>query len=183
MNKTRTAVGLAALAALGIVALPNTTHAATASWQYVDLNGDGRTEAAAIDRNLNGMWEEVWVNLNFDSAWDASLFDYDGNGTFEWLHVFAANGAHSWQNTNGASRYVFMDRDGNGRFENHYYDQTGDGFSEWTLVDTNADGHADTWRSSVTATPTSTGSASARAANDMMVQHIVTMNQIRISGW
>ena len=179
-GKIRTALGLAVLAGVGILAAPSSAQA-TGTWQYLDINYNGRNDVAAIDRNGDGALDEVWFDRNEDGWWDATGYDGDGDRTFEWFRAWNnVDGSQGWVNTTAVYLYTYFDKDGNGRFETHSYDQNRDGRAEWLMIDTNQDGHADTWTAIAAATTSVT--ASATAANDMMVQHIVTMNQLRIYG-
>lgn len=180
-GKIRTAVGLAVLAGVGILAAPSSAQA-TGTWQYIDTNYNGRNDVAAIDRYGDGAFDEAWFDTNEDGRWDATAYDYDGDTTFEWWQAWSnVDRSQGWLNATAAYHYTFTDKDGNGRYETHSFDGNRDGRAEYLMIDTNQDGHADTWTPVATATTSVTASAT-KAANDMMVQHIVTMNQLRIYG-
>jgi hypothetical protein len=179
----RTLIGLAALTVIGVVVAPNSAQAA-GTWQYLDTNHNGRSDIAAIDRNGDGLFDEAWIDTNEDGRWDAVAYDYDGDSTFEWFRAWSnVDGSQAWIYSDASYNYTFIDRDGNGRFETHYFDGNRDGRAEWVRIDANSDGHADSWVTVGAATSSGGSSATSnRAANDMMVQHIVTMNQLRIYG-
>ena len=180
MNIFRTSLGLAALVGLGVIAAPHTAQAA-GTWQWVDANGNGYTEIAAIDRDGNGLLDEVWIDTNEDGKWDVTAYDYDRNSSFEWVRAWSnVDSIQGWVYT-GAYSYTFIDRDGNGRFESHYFDGNRDGHAEYLMVDTNGDGHADTWSPVFTPTP-SVSTSTKKAENDLMVAHIVRMNQMHFYG-
>ena len=180
-GKIRTALGLAALAGGGILAAPGSAQA-TGTWQYLDINYNGRNDVAAIDRNGDGAFDEVWFDTNEDGWWDVTAYNSDGDTTYEWFRAWSnVDSSQSWVNTTASYVQAFNDTDGNGRYETRSYDGNRDGRAEWLMIDTNQDGHADTWTAIAAATTSVTASAT-QAANDMMVQHIVTMNQLRIYG-
>lgn len=179
-GKIRTALGLAALAGIGILAAPMSAQA-TGTWQYIDTNYNGRNDVAGIDRSGDGAFDEVWIDSNHDGSWDVAVYDYDGDRAYEWMRAWSnVDRSQGWAHTTASYIQAFIDRDGNGRYETRSWDGNRDGRAEWLMIDTNQDGHADTWTAIATATTstTSTTTSAAKAANDMMVQHIVTMNQL-----
>lgn len=117
-----------------------------------DATGDGEPEAVLFDNNRNGRFETVAVAGKVGLAF---FHDQDENGYYE---------------------IILIDADGNGLVERGFDDVDQDGFSEYQWLDLNpVDGQADTWVLSLRPSATT----SNKAANDIMVRGIVTLNQMR----
>ncbi len=168
------------------------------SWHLLDLNGDGYGDSYGWDGDRDGRYEQTWVNTDRDSGWeiilydsnddgrnDAALADADNNGSYDvWLLDSDMDGR--------IGDYMLWDTDHNGRFEVQTFDSNEDTRAEWIRLDTNGDGHADTWRSVAELSQpapasSSQNTAAAAAANRAAVerintQHIVTMGQLNIYG-
>ena len=157
------------------------------TWTPIDLNGDGYTDSYGWDGDRDGNYEQLWVNSDHDSAyevvlydtnddsrWDWALLDVDNNGSFD---AWAADSDRDGR----LGDYLFFDIDHDGRFETHAYDAAEDGYAEWLRLDTNRDGHADSWYSSAALSSSSTQTSQQRV-EAINTQHIVTMNQLRIYG-
>lgn len=110
------------------------------SWT-LDDNGDGRVDRLVMDSNEDGQIDltlgvdaagrsyGVWIDSNIDYRYDAVLVPYYANG---------GTGPQ-------VASMIWRDVDVNGLWESAFYDGQLDGFYEWVMVDTNADGTADTW--------------------------------------
>ena len=137
--------GVAATALLGTAA----TAGAAASWQNFDFNGDGVADSSAYDYNLDGNWDRFFIDQNrdgyseviignddYDTLWDWYWIDIDGPGVVE---------MHDWNNDDRLE-HVYIDSDGNGRYETERFDGDGDGLFEWQRLNLYYfDGIADTW--------------------------------------
>lgn len=119
----------------------------------IDMESDGYYEAILIDDNVNGRFE---IALVYAALTSGILFDQNEDGYFEIVGIDA--------NRDTIMERVFYDADSDGYPEQQYLDLIG------------PDGVADTWVVSTASTGTQQENESA---NDMMVQHIVTMQQMR----
>lgn len=119
----------------------------------IDMESDGYYEAILIDDNLNGRFE---IALVYAALTSGILFDQNEDGYFEIAGIDT--------NRDTIMDRVFYDADSDGYPENQYLDLIG------------PDGVADTW---VVTTATTGTQQANESANDMMVQHIVTMQQMR----
>jgi hypothetical protein len=116
---------------------------------------------------------------DLDGRYELTLFDDDANGRFEalYLDTGAMAGLFRDPGQDGYFEAVALDADRNGNAERLFYDGDGDGWPEYQCLDyVGADGIADTW---VDTRVSSGNAAQDRAANDLMVQNIVTLNQLR----
>jgi hypothetical protein len=124
----------------------------TADYRY-DGDGDGRYEMVLFDDDRNGRFETIFL----DAGAMSGLFkDADGDGYLE---------------------TVGLDADRDGRLERIFFDGDRDGYPEWQCLDlVGPDGLAETW---VDARAPSGNPGQDRAAGELMVQNIVTLNQLR----
>ena len=126
------------------------------------------------DMDGNGIVDFSY-DVDSDGRYEAVLFDDDRNGRFEviFLDAGTTSGLIKDANQDGYFETVALDTDRNSRLERLFYDGDGDGYPEWQCLDlVGPDGLADTWVAS--------GNLQQdRAANDLMVKNIVTMNQFR----
>lgn len=65
------AVGLAAL----LTVLVTTATATAAQWQYFETDGDYFHDVAAIDRSGNGVFDDVYFDLDNDGPYDANMYN------------------------------------------------------------------------------------------------------------
>ena len=118
-------------------------------------------------------------DMDSDGRYEAILFDDDRNGRFEviFLDAGTTSGLIKDANQDGYFETVALDADRNSRLERLFYDGDGDGYPEWQCLDlVGPDGLADTW---VDTRVPSGNLQQDRAANDLMVENIVRMNQLR----
>lgn len=130
------------------------------------------------DADGNGTPEHQY-DLDTDGRYELALFDADRNGGFEaiYMETDALSGLFLDQNGDSYFELLALDADRNGRTERVLLDADRDGYAELQCLDyVGSDGIADTW---VDTRTTVTGSPGDRAANDLMVKHIVTLNQLR----
>lgn len=114
-----------------------------------------------------------------DGRYEAVLFDDDRNGRFERIFLDAGitTGLIQDANQDGYFETVALDADRDGRPERLFYDGDRDGYPEWQCLDlVGPDALADTW---VDTRVPSGNLQQDRAANDLMVQNIVRLNQLR----
>jgi hypothetical protein len=131
------------------------------------------------DVDGNGI-REYFYDLDTNGGYETVLFDNNRNGRFEAVFLLdtgAASGLFKDQNEDGYFELVSLDADRDGRPERLFYDGDGDGYPELQCLDyIGPDGLADTWVD----TRVASGDAQQdRAANDLMVQNIVHLNQLR----
>ena len=130
------------------------------------------------DADGNGIPDQQY-DLDTDGRYELVLFDADRNGRFEaiYMETDALSGLFLDQNGDGYFELLALDADRNGSTERVLLDADRDGYAELQCLDyVGSDGIADTW---VDTRTTVTTSQDDRAANDLMVQHIVTLNQLR----
>ena len=131
------------------------------------------------DVDGNGI-REYFYDLDTNGGYETVLFDDNRNGRFETVFLLdtgAASGLFKDQNEDGYFELVALDANRDGRPERLFYDGDGDGYPELQCLDyIGPDGLADTWVD----TRVASGNAQQdRAANDLMVQNIVALNQLR----
>lgn len=129
------------------------------TWIYDD-DGDGQLDRVLFDGDENRIVEMVlyvaapriiaaWLDRNQDGFYDYVVEpSYYTNGT-------------GWWST------LWVDSEQNGLWENVYYDEFNDGHFEWVEVDSNYDGSADTWFTTV--------APQALTGVDIMTQQMVVM--------
>ena len=130
------------------------------------------------DADGNGIPDQQY-DLDTDGRYELVLFDADRNGRFEaiYMETDALSGLFLDQNGDSYFEFLALDADRNGSTERVLLDADRDGYAELQCLDyVGSDGIADTW---VDTRTTVTTSQDDRAANDLMVQHIVTLNQLR----
>ena len=130
-----------------------------------DVDGNG-----IVDYSFDG---------DSDGRYEAVLFDDDRNGRFERIFLDAGitTGLILDANQDGYFETVVLDADRDGRPERLFYDGDRDGYPEWQCLDlVGPDALADTW---VDTRVPSGNLQQDRAANDLMVQNIVGLNQLR----
>lgn len=130
------------------------------------------------DADDNGIPEHQY-DLDTDGRYELALFDADRNGRFEaiYMETDALSGLFLDQNGDSYFELLALDADRNGSTERVLLDADRDGYAELQCLDyVGSDGIADTW---VDTRTTVTSSPADRAANDLMVKHIVTLNQLR----
>ena len=87
-----------------------------------------------------------------------------------------SRGGASISCADGYFELTALDADRDGQAERLFYDGDGDGYAEFECLDhIGPDGLADTWVD----TRVTSSDAQDRAANDLMVQNIVALNQLR----
>lgn len=118
---------------------------------FLDLDNNGESEALLNDTNGDGKYE-IFIVLGVAGVRPGlAMYDAAGDGYFEiWLLD---------NDINGKYETILQDSDSSGSFDAMMIDQVG------------GDGLADTW-----VTP---ARQTAKAANDVMVEHIVRLNQQR----
>ena len=129
------------------------------------------------DVDGNGIRESHY-DLDTDGSYETVLFDDNSNGRFEIVFFDTSAGSVLFkdQNEDGYFELTALDADRNGQAERLFYDGDADGYAELECLDSiGPDGLADTWVD----TRVTTREAQDRAANDMMVQNIVALNQLR----
>ena len=129
------------------------------------------------DVDNNGIHESHY-DLDTDGSYETVVFDDNGNGRFEMLFFDTSAGSVLFrdQNEDGYFELTALDADRNNQVERVFYDADGDGYAELECVDSiGPDGLADTWVD----TRVTSRDAQDRAANDLMVQNIVALNQLR----
>jgi hypothetical protein len=137
----------------------------------------------AADIDANGT-TDYYFDADSDGYHEVAVLDANGNGLFETYFVEGAGvqGVFQDRNENGYLEVAGFDSDKDGRFNWMVVDQNEDGVADYTYVDLiGSDGVADTWVAASSPTsymPPNTSAQQAREANDMMVQHIVTLNQL-----
>jgi hypothetical protein len=175
---TTTALTVAA-AALGVLALAGGT-AQAAEWTYHDTNANGRADIATRDYTGDGNADDAWLDLDHNGTWELYI-----HSTGPWFNVVnTERRVNAWKYSSTAD-WWYVDANYDGRYERLTYDGNRDGVAEYQRVDTDGDGSFDSqWLTIQVAQPVSTTTTAAqqRAANDMMVQHIVTMNQLHFFG-
>jgi len=138
----------------------------------------------AADIEGNGTID-YWFDADANGHFEIAIMDTNGNGVFE---TYAIEGTSVQlivgdQNENGYLEYAAVDNGKDGRLNWIVLDQNEDGIADLMSVDlTGSDGIADTWVSAQNInsySPPGLSSQQARQANDMMVRHIVTMQQLR----
>jgi hypothetical protein len=135
------------------------------------------TRLQRYDADANGTLDYVY-DSNADGYYETVLIDSDGNGFFEtvFLDNGSAQGLFKDANEDGFFESIVVDTDRDGRGERILYDGDADGFAEWQMLDYNpVDGVADTWFG----TAPSRSNPQDRAADNLAVQNIVTLNQMR----
>lgn len=129
------------------------------------------------DVDGNGIRESHY-DLDTDGSYETVLFDDNSNGRFEivFFDTSAGSALFKDQNEDGYFELTALDADRNGQAERLFYDGDGDGYAELECLDSiGPDGLADTWVD----TRVTSRDAQDRAANDLMVQNIVALNQLR----
>ena len=129
------------------------------------------------DVDGNGIRESHY-DLDTDGSYETVLFDDNSNGRFEivFFDTSAGSALFKDQNEDGYFELTALDADRNGQAERLFYDGDGDGYAELECLDyIGPDGLADTWVD----TRVTSRDAQDRAANDLMVQNIVALNQLR----
>ena len=129
------------------------------------------------DVDGNGI-REFHYDLDTDGSYETVLFDDNSNGRFETVFFDTSAGSVLFkdQNEDGYFELTALDADRNSQLERLFYDGDGDGYAELECVDSvGPDGLADTWVD----TRVTSRDAQDRAANDLMVQNIVALNQLR----
>ena len=151
---------------------------ALATWR---LRASGRVRLrrnpVLQDVDGNGIRESHY-DLDTDGSYETVLFDDNSNGRFEMAFFDTSAGSVLFrdQNEDGYFELTALDADRNSRLERVFYDGDGDGYAELECVDSiGPDGLADTWVD----TRVTSRDAQDRAANDLMVQNIVALNQLR----
>lgn len=110
------------IALLTLLALAPAANAA--GWQRFDFDADRYYDAAAIDRDRNGWYEDLYYDLDNDGAWDTNIYNHRGHDSF--LEVvdydMDEDGRLEIKLADGDQRagfdYVWTDLD-----ENGYWDQ------------------------------------------------------------
>ncbi len=129
------------------------------------------------DVDGNGIRESHY-DLDTDGSYETVLFDDNSNGRFEMVFFDTSAGSALFrdQNEDGYFELTALDADRNSQVERLFYDGDGDGYAELECLDSiGPDGLADTWVD----TRVTSRDAQDRAANDLMVQNIVALNQLR----
>jgi hypothetical protein len=143
-------------------------------------SGKVRVSRNPVLRDVNGDGiNEYFYDLDMNGGYETVLFDNERNGRFEmvFLDLGTTSGLFSDQNDDGYFELVLVDADRNGQGERLYYDGDRDGYPEFQCLDyIGPDGVADTW---VDTRVPSGNLQQDRAANDLMVQNIVHLNQLR----
>lgn len=114
-----------------------------------------------------------------DGRYEMVIFDDDRDGRFEAIHLDTGtvSGLFRDADRDGYFETVGLDFDRDGRLERMFYDGDRDGYPEWQRLDLiGPDGLADTW---VDTRVPSGNQRQDRAAGDLMVRNIVTLNQLR----
>jgi hypothetical protein len=118
------AVRLAVVIAVALSTLLATTAVATAAqWQYFQTDGDSFYDVAAIDRNANGLFGDIWFDLDNDGAYDTNLYNTRYSDSL--LEVidfdFDENDEIDARLQDGDQRvgfdYIYVDRDQNGYWD------------------------------------------------------------------
>ena len=117
-----TRLSLALVAALVLV-LATSASASAASWQYFGLDADSYWDAAVLDRNGNGVFDDIYFDLDNDAAWDTNLYNTRGSDSL--LEVtdydMDENNEVEFRLKDGDQRagfdYLFVDLDQNGAWD------------------------------------------------------------------
>jgi len=150
-------------AAVGFLAVSGTVEAA--GWQYLDVNGNGYYDTAYYDGNNDGRWEYVYADVDENRQWDVFM-----QATGDWQQFkLLQTGAVMWTLSGTDANWIYVDGDGNGRYEVLAYDGNRDGNAEYKRVDTNGDGVYDSsWVSLASPAPQWTAyGAGVKTALDM----------------
>ncbi len=143
-----------------------------------------RSLLRAADIDGNGT-QDYYFDTNADGYFESAVLDVNGNGVFETFYVEDTSAAMIFgdRNENGYIEWAGFDPTKTGRLAWIILDQNKDGVAEQMNVDlVGNDGIADTWVNAANPssyTPPGLSSQQSREANDMMVRHIVTMQQLR----
>lgn len=143
-----------------------------------------RSLLRAADIDGNGT-QDYYFDTNADGYFESAVLDVNGNGVFETFYVEDTSAAMIFgdRNENGYIEWAGFDPTKTGRLAWIILDQNEDGVAEQMNVDlVGNDGIADTWVNAANPssyTPPGLSSQQSREANDMMVRHIVTMQQLR----
>ncbi len=143
-----------------------------------------RSLLRAADIDGNGT-QDYYFDTNADGYFESAVLDVNGNGVFETFYVEDTSAAMIFgdRNENGYIEWAGFDPTKTGRLAWMIQDSNEDGVAEQMAVDlVGNDGIAETWVKAANPsayTPPSLSSQQAREANDMMVRHIVTMQQLR----
>ncbi len=130
------------------------------------------------DADGNGILDYQY-DVDSDGRYETALFDDDRNGRFEmaFFDTGAISGLFKDQNDDGYFELVALDANRDGKAERLFYDADRDGYPELQCLDyIGPDGVADTW---VDTSVQSKNLQQDRAAEDLMVKNIVTLNQLR----
>ena len=115
---------LGVVAVVALLALLTTTATATAGvWQYYNVDADGLDDIAAIDRDDNGNFDNIYFDLDNDGSWDTNLlntrfsesllevlnFDMDENDEVE-IQLRDSDQRVGFE-------YILVDRDQNGYWD------------------------------------------------------------------
>jgi hypothetical protein len=117
-----TRLSLALITAL-LLTLATTASASAASWQYFDFDADRYWDAAAIDRDGNGNFDDIYFDLDNDGPWDTNLYNTRGSDSL--LEVvdydMDENNEVEIRLMDGDQRvgfdYLFVDLDQNGAWD------------------------------------------------------------------
>ena len=130
------------------------------------------------DADGNGTLDYA-VDFERDGIFDALILDQNGNGRFEVAYVTGplTAGIFLDRQEDGYFEVVGIDQGSDGSYERIFEDRDQDGYPEIQWLDLiGSDGVADT---QVASSPSLGTVAENTAANDLMVQQIVTLNQLR----
>lgn len=143
-----------------------------------------RSQLSAADIDGNGT-TDYWFDANADGYFEVAALDTNGNGVFETFSIEGTSVQLIFgdQNENGYVEVVGVDSEKNGKLNWIVLDQNEDGVADLMSVDlVGSDGIADTWINATSAgsySPPGLSATQSREVSDRMIQHTVTMQQLR----
>jgi hypothetical protein len=117
-----TRLSLALVAAL-VLALATSASASAAGWQRFDYDADSYSDAAALDQDSNGYFEDIYFDLDNDAAWDTNLYNTRGSDSLAEItdYDMDENNEVEIRLMDGDQRvgfdYLFVDLDQNGAWD------------------------------------------------------------------
>ncbi len=124
--KTTTRLTLAAVTAL-LLSLAGTGTASAASWQYFNVDSDRYVDAAAIDRDANGNFDDIYFDLDNDDEFDTNVYNKTGADTLLEIvdYDMDENDEVEIRLADGDQRvgfdYIWVDLDQNGYWDRFRY--------------------------------------------------------------
>ncbi len=113
-------------------------------WIQMDANQDGYYDWI-LDADNDGTIDQIWMDYHGDGDYDTVIYDTNDDGRIDWVNSGSGGAYREMWISAGQTTYAYLDSDHDGTWENHFYDGDRNGHYEWVRLDTNLDGHADTW--------------------------------------